>query len=263
MVFMSKLNYLSAFILSLGITACTTSPTGRSQLMAMPEGQVNQMGIQSFNQLKRTKPISRNQTYTTFVNCVAQAITRQIGGQWEVVVFENKELNAFALPGNKIGVYTGLVSMVDNQHQLAAVIGHEVGHVLAKHSNERLSQQSLAQQGLSMVTQAIGTPKTALGQLGVAALDPLVSYGILLPYGRTQESEADLMGLNLMAKSGFDPQQSVNLWQKMSQASQGQTPPEWMSTHPADNTRITDLNKNMSAALKTYQQTVNRPNCSK
>jgi predicted Zn-dependent protease len=261
---MTAQKYLLILLTSGLLTACTTSPTGRSQLMAMPDNQVNQMGAQSFAQLKRSKPATRNGVYTAFVNCVAQAITRQVGGQWEIVVFENKELNAFALPGNKIGVYTGLVSMVDNQHQLAAVIGHEVGHVLAKHSNERMSQETLAQQGVGLITKAIGTPTSVLGQLGVAAIDPLVSYGLLLPYSRTQESEADIIGLNLMAKSGFNPQQSVALWQKMAQASQGQQAPEWMSTHPADTSRIAELTKNMPAALQTYQQAASlRPNCSK
>jgi predicted Zn-dependent protease len=247
------------------LTACVKSPTGRSQLMMMPDNQMNQMGLQAFTKLKQTTPVTRNSRYINFVNCIARPITQQVGGgRWEIVVFENKELNAFALPGNKIGVYAGLVNLVDNGDQLAAVIGHEIGHVIAKHSNERMSQENAAQLGMGVAQSVL--PQTAMGQLGMSALQIGAQYGLLLPYSRTQESEADVIGLDLMAKSGFDPRQSINLWIKMSQASQGQTPPEFMSTHPSDSSRITGLNKNMPRAMQTYQQAQTagrRPSCNK
>ncbi len=249
------------------LTACATSPTGRSQLMIMPDAEMDQMGLQGFSQIKQTTPISNNSRYNRFVTCVAKPITQQVGGgQWEIVVFDSKELNAFALPGKKIGVYSGLINLVDNQAELAAVIGHEIGHVLAKHSNERLSQEKAVGTGLSVVSAVVGTPTSALGQVGMAALGVGAQYGVLLPYSRTHESEADQIGLDLMAKSGFDPRQSVRLWQKMSQASQGQEPTEFLSTHPANATRIDDLNKNMTKAMQTYQQAQasgRRPKCSK
>jgi predicted Zn-dependent protease len=249
------------------LTACVKSPTGRSQLMMMPDNQMDQMGVQAFSKLKQTQPVSKNARYTNFVNCIARPITQIVGGgKWEIVVFENPELNAFALPGNKVGVYTGLVSMVDNQDQLAAVIGHEIGHVIAKHSNERASNESAMSQGMGIVSAVVGTPQTAMGQLGMAALGIGAQYGVLLPYSRTQESEADVIGLDLMAKAGFNPQQSIRLWQKMSQASQGQQPPEFMSTHPADSSRIEGLNKIMPRALQEYQQAQasgKHQNCSK
>lgn len=255
---------LLTLVASCVLTACVKSPTGRSQLMMMPDAQMDQMGLQAFDKLKQTKPISRNSRYTRFVNCIAKPITQIVGGgQWEIVVFEDESLNAFALPGSKVGVYTGLINMVDNQSQLAAVIGHEIGHVLAKHSNERLSQETAMSQGLSVVGAVVGTPTSALGQVGMAALGLGAEYGVLLPYGRTQESEADVMGLELMAKAGFDPRQSVTLWQKMSQASQGQEPPEFMSTHPANASRIDELSRNMPKALQQYQAVGKRPNCSK
>lgn len=254
--------FLLTLVASVTLTACVTSPTGRSQLMMVPDNQLNQMGVQSFTKLKQKTPISRNTNYTQFVNCIATPITQLVGGgQWEIVVFENKELNAFALPGNKIGVYTGLVKMVDNQDQLAAVIGHEIGHVLAKHSNERMSTETVAKQAASIAGSVAG-----MGNLGMTALGLGVEYGLLLPYSRTQESEADVIGLDLMAKVGFNPKQSINLWQKMAQASGGQTPPELMSTHPADSTRMTDLNKNMPKAWQLYQQAQSagkHPNCRK
>jgi predicted Zn-dependent protease len=248
--------------IALTLTACVKSPTGRNQLMMMPDNQLDQMGAQAFTKLKQKTPTTKNANFTNFVNCIAGPITQVVGGgRWEIVVFQSKELNAFALPGNKIGVYTGLVNMVDNQDQLAAVIGHEIGHVLAKHSNERMSNETLAQQVAGVAGAAAG-----LGQLGMAALGMGVEYGVLLPYSRSQESEADVIGLDLMARAGFNPRQSINLWQKMSQASGGQTPPEFMSTHPADSTRMETLNKNMPGALQKYQQAQNagkRPTCSK
>lgn len=252
-----------ALVASCILTACVKSPTGRSQLMMMPDNEMDQMGLQAFTKLKQSKPVSRNARYTKFVNCVARPITQQVGGgNWEIVVFEDKELNAFALPGNKVGVYSGLVNMVDNQAQLAAVIGHEIGHVIAKHSNERMSNETAMSQGMGIVGAVVGTPQSTLGQLGMAALGIGAEYGVLLPYSRTQETEADVIGLDLMAKAGFDPQQSIRLWQKMAQASQGQ-PPEFMSTHPADATRIDGLSKNMPKALQLYQQAKSHPNCSK
>lgn len=234
-------------------TSCATSPTGRSQFIMMPENQVDQMGLQAFNTLKRDKKISLNGQYNHAARCIAHAITQVTGGRWEVVVFEDKSPNAFALPGNKIGVYTGMLKLVDNQEQLAAVIGHEIGHVLAKHSNERASQEMAVSQGLNIL-QAMTMPTSALGQLGFGLLGVGAEYGVLKPFSRTQESEADIIGVDLMAKAGFDPRFSINLWQKMEQATQGQQPVEFMSTHPSHATRIQDLEKHMPQAMGLFQQ---------
>ncbi len=247
------------------LTACATSPTGRSQFIYMPASQMNQMGLQAFNDLKTKKPRSKNVRYTRFVNCIAEAITHETGGDWEVVVFEDETLNAFALPGNKIGVHTGLIELVDNQHQLAAVIGHEVGHVLAQHSNERMSQKTAVNLGVQVVS-AVASPTSALGQVAVSALGIGAQYGIILPFSRTHESEADIIGLELMAKAGFDPRQSVNLWQKMAQASKGQKSAEFMSTHPSHSTRIRELSENIPKVMRFYQhaQSIGKiPRCSK
>ncbi len=237
------------------LTACATSPLGRSQLILMSDTEVNTMGVQAFTEMKQKQPASNNKIENDFVNCVAGALLKEVGGDWEVVVFEDKTLNAFALPGNKIGVHTGLISLVDNADQLAAVIGHEIGHVQAHHGNERMSQEMAVQQSLS-ITQAIFAPTSALGQTAMSALGLGAQYGVVLPYSRLHESEADLIGLNLMAQAGFNPQQSVNLWVKMGQASEGQNPPEFMSTHPSSSTRIKDLEKNMPQALQTQQAAI-------
>lgn len=246
------LNKLIFLVLLGGLLAgCAANPlTGRSQFIAMPDAQLNQMGLQAFNQMKHQKPISHSVQYNQFAHCIANALTRQTGGQWEVVIFKDNSLNAFALPGNKIGVYTGMIKLVDNQDQLAAVIAHEIGHVLSRHSNERASQQMAVSQGMSLLQQtAAGNSPAMMGLLGLGA-----QYGVLMPYSRTQESEADVIGQKLMASAGFDPRQSVMLWQKMAQASKGQKPIEFMSTHPSDVTRIQDLQQGMPQAMAVYQQ---------
>ncbi len=248
------LKILTVLITACLLTACATSPTGRSQLLIMPEAQVDQMGLQSFETLKKQKPISQNTQHNQLASCIAGALTREVGGgYWEVVVFEDSSPNAFALPGNKIGVHTGMILLLENQDQLAAVIGHEVGHVLAKHSNERASQDMAVSQGLDMV-QAIANPQSTMGQAAMGVLGLGAEYGILKPYSRTQESEADIIGIDLMAKAGFDPSQSINLWQRMEQATKGQQPVEFMSTHPAHATRIQDLQQHMPQAVGLFQQ---------
>jgi predicted Zn-dependent protease len=240
-------------LVTLLLNACATSPTGRSQFVFLPEAQIDQMGLQAFDDLKKQKPVSTNSNYNQLATCIAQAITRETGGNWEVVVFEDASPNAFALPGNKIGVHTGMLQLVDNQDQLAAVIGHEVGHVLAKHSNERASQEMAVSSGMSVI-QAVSAPQTVMGQAALGMLGVGAQYGILMPYSRVHESEADKIGLDLMAKAGFDPRQSIGLWQKMDRAAQGQQPIEFMSTHPSHATRIQDLEKNMPQAMGLFQQ---------
>lgn len=240
-------------LITCALSACVTSPTGRSQLIFMPDAQIDQMGLQAFDNLKKEKPISRNSQYNRIASCISGAITQVTGGNWEVVVFEDQTPNAFALPGNKIGVHTGMLQLVDNQDQLAAVIGHEVGHVLARHSNERASQEIAVSQGLNII-QAVSAPQTPLGQAAMGMLGVGAQYGILMPYSRTHESEADKIGVDLMAKAGFDPQQSVSLWQKMDRVSQGQQPIEFMSTHPSHATRIQDLQQQMPQAMTLFQQ---------
>ena len=230
-------------------TGCATSPLGRKQLMLMPDNELKQMGLQAFQQMKRKAPISQNPRTNAYVRCVTDAITAVIGGQWEVLVFEDKTPNAFALPGGKIGVHTGLLKVAANQHQLATVIAHEVAHVLARHSNERISQKLAVEQGLNLGL-AIAAPKTATGRSVLGLLGLGAQYGILLPYSRTHESEADLLGLDLMARAGFDPRESIALWLNMNKAGNGRQPPEFLSTHPAHQTRIQDLKARMPHAME-------------
>ncbi|HET8702086.1 MAG TPA: M48 family metallopeptidase, partial [Nitrococcus sp.] len=160
--------------------------------------------------------------------------------------------NAFALPGGKIGVYSGLLKVAQTPGQLAAVIGHEVGHVVAGHADERLSTAFATQTGLNLLSLVLGS-EGVVSQQGMALLGLGAQVGIILPFSRTQESEADEIGEKLMAKAGFDPQQSIELWQNMSKAG-GKQPPQFLSTHPSPSTRIADLRAHLPQAMQLYQQ---------
>ncbi|MCG9682279.1 M48 family metallopeptidase [Vibrio sp. Isolate23] len=249
----------------IGLAACTSSPTGRNQLLLFSDNDMSTLGTQSFEQMKQQQKISQDSKINAYVQCVAKAVTKQVPQQpefkeWEVVVFDSDQVNAFALPGGKIGVYTGLLKVAKNEDQLATVIGHEIAHVLADHSNERLSQSQLANAGLQITSIALGSSEYAQYQSAtMAALGLGLQYGVLLPYGRTQESEADLVGLEIMAKAGFEPNQSISLWQNMAKASGGSQPPELLSTHPSHGTRIHDLSEKIKT-LPNYS--MKKPNCS-
>lgn len=244
------------------LTACATSPTGRSQLILMPKSEIDRMGLQAFETIKQETPVDTGSAANRYVTCVAGAITHQIGGSWEVVLFENESANAFALPGRKIGVNNGLLKVARNQHQLATVIGHEIAHVLSHHSNERVSQKFAVEQSLGLIDTLsrteTATGRTLMGLLGVGA-----RYGILMPYSRVQESEADRLGLDLMARAGFYPAESINLWRNMNAAG-GARPPTFLSTHPAHNTRMSALRARLPHAQRLQriaQQQGKRPAC--
>lgn len=240
----------------LSLSSCSTSPLGRRQLLVVPDGQMNSMGAQAFEDLKAKTPIEKNSGPNAYVRCITGPITEAAQGQtsvkeWEVVVFQDDTANAFALPGGKIGVHTGILKVATNDAQLAAVLGHEVGHVIAKHGAERVSDQLAAQGGLSALGALMGEGKTSNTLMGLLGLGAQV--GILLPFSRTQESEADLIGLDLMARAGFDPRQSVELWHNMGKASGG-APPEFLSTHPGHETRISNLQSHLAEAMPKYEQ---------
>ncbi|MCK6548218.1 M48 family metallopeptidase [Myxococcota bacterium] len=266
-------------IVGLGIAvglavACATTPTGRKALHLLPSDQMAELGVQAFDQLKAQQRVSSDPQAERYVRCVADSVVDVIPRDldapksWEVVVFEDQTPNAFALPGGKIGVHTGMIELADSPAQLAAVIGHEVSHVLAEHGNERVSQSLAAEGGLQLIAALAQTRDPAkakrrqliLGLIGVGA-----QVGVLLPFSRTQESEADTLGLDLMARAGFDPRHAVSLWQNMERASSG-APPEFLSTHPSHGTRIENLTARMPEATSLYQQARargRRPDCVK
>lgn len=237
------------------VVACTVSPTGRKQLLLFPEGEVATLGATAFTQQKQATPASRDTAKKQYVQCISNQLLVAMGenpSEWEVVLFEDKQINAFALPGRKIGVYTGLLDVAGTPDMLAAVIGHEIGHVIARHSNERLSTQYAAQTGLAVI-QALGGEMTEQKKMIYGALGLGAQYGIILPYGRKQELEADRIGLELMARSGFNPKEAVTLWENMSRAGSGQ-PPQFLSTHPSNQTRINDLQTAMPGAVALQAQ---------
>lgn len=253
---------IAVFSLLLLVTACATSPTGRSQLKLFSQDKIAEMGAASYQQMKKKEPIDHSRADNRYVECVAHAITDITGGQWEVTVFDSDQVNAFALPGGKIGVYKGLLDVAETDDQLATVIGHEVGHVIAGHGNERISQQFATQGGLQALSAFLGAGGSgAGGQAIMSALGLGAQVGILLPFSRTQESEADTIGLELMARAGFDPRQSVQLWQNMAKAG-GKKPAEFMSTHPSSQSRISNLSSHMNQAMQIYEQAPRHPNCS-
>ena len=248
-------------VLAALLWGCATSPLGRSQLVLVSDAQMDQMGVQAFEQLKAQQKVSTDARENRYVVCVAKAILTALpagqgGGAWEVRVFDDDSANAFALPGQKIGVHTGLLSVAKNQHQLATVIGHEIAHVLARHSAERVSAE-IAKQGGAQIASgllgAAGDPSSPLHGAALQALGIGANLGSLA-YGRTHESEADLYGLDLMARAGFDPRESVPLWRNMDAANQGNRPPEFLSTHPSPDTRIGDLSRRIPSVLPMMQR---------
>lgn len=242
--------------------ACSSSPTGRQQVLLFSGSDMSELGAQSFQELKKQEKINNDPKINQYVRCVSNAITARLAPQpdfseWEIVVFDSEQVNAFALPGGKIGVYTGLLNVAKNQDQLATVIAHEIGHVLARHGNERLSRSQLADAGLQLSNAVLSGSEYQ--SLAMAGLGLGVQYGVLMPYNRAQESEADIIGLRLLAESGFDPMQSIDLWKNMAEASGANQPPELLSTHPSHSTRIDDLQHEI-AQLPVID--VKRANCS-
>jgi predicted Zn-dependent protease len=242
--------------------SCSRSPTGRKQLALVPEAQIEQMGQQAYSELKQTEKISSDSALTAYVKCVAERITAALPekGNWEVTLFEKNEVNAFALPGGKIGVYTGILPVTKTQHQLAAVLGHEVAHVLAKHGQERVSEQLAAQGGLQALALILCNKGDSRRALLLSALGLGAQVGILLPHSRAQESEADVLGLEYMAKAGFDPRQSTELWRNMAKAGGG-GPPEFLSTHPSHDTRIQNLEAGIPKVLPLFEGVSSKPRC--
>ena len=245
-----------AVLAALLLSACTTAPiTGRRQLVLVSDGQAAQMGVNAYQQIKSETKVSRDARTTQVVRRVGQRIAA-VSGQpnlpWEFTLFQDENPNAFALPGGKVGVNTGLFKVVKNEHQLAAVMAHEVAHVLARHSAERVSQQVLVQAGLAGAS-AMGGPESQQW-MGLAAA--AATLGVILPYSRTQESEADEIGLTYMARAGYDPRAAVDVWRNFN-AFGGQRPPEFLSTHPAPTSRIQQIQSKLQGPLQIY---LNNPN---
>ena len=242
---------------SAALSGCATAPvTGRRQLILISDSQAAALGAQSYSSIKSEQQVSRDRTLNRVVQTVGQriaAVSGQPGLAWEFTVFEDESPNAFALPGGKVGVNSGLFKVAKTEHQLAAVMGHEVAHAIARHSSERISQQVLLQTGLQGASAIAGPGAQAYVQLAAQA----ATLGIVLPFSRSQESEADEIGLIMMAKAGYDPRAAVDLWRNFD-AYGGNRPPEFLSTHPSPGNRIGDLQQQMPRALQIYESNPNK-----
>jgi predicted Zn-dependent protease len=244
---------LAAVLLAAG---CASAPyTGRRQLLFSSEGSETRMGYQAFEQMKRQHRVSRDPELNALVTQVGRrvaAAAQRPDYRWEFVVLEGKEANAFCLPGGKVGIFTGLLKYTQDEAGLATVISHEVAHALARHAGERLSQSTLAKAGGLGLGVALGGLGVGGGQTIMQGYNLSTQLGILLPYSRTQESEADRVGLILMAKAGYDPAQALEFWRRMMAKDKGGKLPQFMSTHPNDATRLRDLQAFLPEARKYY-----------
>lgn len=219
---------------------------GRNQLLFVSQGQMAQLATSAWSDLKKQEKITTNPKYVSRMHRVAPRMIQAAGGdpsQWEVQVFQSDQLNAFALPGGKIGFYTGILDIMENDDQIATVMGHEIAHVNFNHSGERYSQSSLASAGLTVAQVAVSGSQyqnQILGVLGAGA-----SLGVILPFSRKHELEADKFGVRYMSRARYNPSESIRFWEKMLAKKSGQ-PPEFLSTHPSDATRIAQLKREVA-----------------
>jgi predicted Zn-dependent protease len=247
-------------------SACAHSPTGQPQLLLVSDSEMREMGAAAFQEAKAETPPTKDPGANEYVRCISAGLARVVAPneRWEVAVFDSPQVNAFALPGGKIGVYTGILHVAETPDQLAAVLGHEMAHVFAKHSNARVSAAMAADTGLTLTSLIAGGPRgrnrDLLALLGVGA-----QVGVLLPYSRDQETEADVLGIDYMARAGFDPAASIDLWRNMARAG-GSRPPTFLSTHPSPEGRMKKLAEKLPAANARFQEARlagNTPRCTR
>jgi len=253
------------------LAACSTAPvTGRHELNLISEGDEMKLGLESFGQLKTNTPVSHDPAMNAMVQRVGQRIAKVAGkdlpdAQWEFVVFDSKEANAFCLPGGKVGVYSGLLPITKDDAGLATVLGHEIGHAVAHHGNERMSEAMVMEKAGQYLGSAISTNSLMRSAFGVA-YGAGSKYGRELPHSRKQESEADHIGIIYMSKAGYDPAAAVQFWERFSAYNKqqgGGGSPSWLqkfsSTHPVDDVRIADLKKLLPEAQKEFNKAPKSP----
>lgn len=263
-------NILSFFLISIFIIGCSTNAvTGRSQFKLVPESELQAMAQQQYQQfLSSSKVVSSgNNRDAEMVRRVGKRVTDAVeryytknklssgldGFKWEYNLIDDKAVNAWAMPGGKIVVYSGLLPVTRNEAALAVVIGHEISHAIFQHGNERMSQGLVQQLGGVALSVALSNQPSQTQNLFNAAYGIGTNVGLILPFSRKQESEADRYGIIWTAMAGYNPQEAIPLWQRMEAASNGQKPPEFLSTHPSEGTRIANLKKWMPEAMKYYK----------
>ncbi|MDD5087282.1 MAG: M48 family metallopeptidase [bacterium] len=246
--------------LLIAVAACYTNPqTGRKGLMLVSVQEETQLGFDSFAQIKNETPQSNDATKTAQVRAVGERIAAHVHlpqAEWEFVLFQADETpNAFCLPGGKVGVYSGILPLTQSDAGLATVIGHEIAHAAARHGGERMSQALVAELGGVALSVALQNKPEQTRELAMTAYGVGATVGVILPYSRKHELEADQMGLMYMAKAGYDPREAVAFWQRFKAWSdqQGGSTPEWLSTHPLDTRRISELEKHLPEAIAIYE----------
>lgn len=248
--------------------ACVTNPiTGRQQLLLIPSSEMLSMSFSQYGQFLKDHKLSSDQQSAAMVKRVGRRIQgaveryakekgwedRLAGYKWEFNLVESKEVNAWCMPGGKVVVYTGILPLTQNEIGLGVVLGHEIAHAIAEHGNERMSQGLLVQLGGVALQEAVKSQAKETQQLWTTAFGVGAQFGVLLPFSRSHESEADHMGLIFMAMAGYDPHEAAVFWKRMAEKSKGSAPPEFLSTHPSDETRIDDINRLMPEAMQYYK----------
>ncbi len=259
---------VSLTLMSFLFAMCSTNPvTGRKQLMLIPAGEMLSMSYSQYDQFLKENKKSTDKEATAMIQRVGKKIQTAVeqfaqqggwanrleGYQWEFNLVESEQVNAWCMPGGKVVFYTGILPITQNETGVAVVMGHEVAHAVAEHGNERVSQGLLANLGGMALSAAVKDKPQETQQLWMAAFGLGAQVGVLLPFSRAHESEADRMGLIFMAMAGYDPNEAVSFWQRMAAKKGGQAPPEFLSTHPSDETRIADIKKHLPEALKYYK----------
>jgi len=261
---------LSLFFFFSFLTACATVPiTHRHSLQLLPESELASLSLQEYDKVLKNSKLSTDTQKVEMVRRVgfkiakaAEAFLAEAGMQSEIknlkwefnLIEDDKVVNAWVMPGGKAAVYTGILPFTKDETGLAVVLGHEVGHAIAGHGNERMSQGLLAQMGGAALSIALSQNSPATRDLFMQAYGAGATIGLLLPYSRLQESEADRIGLTLMARAGYDPREAVPFWERMSKQEGKSKPPEFLSTHPAPESRIADIKKYIPEALPYYQK---------
>ncbi len=249
----------SLFVALLLLAGCSSVPlTGRKQVLLVSDQEVLTSSLTQYNDYMKTAPLSTDAKKSAMVTRVRQKIAAATAAYlkangleaelknfaWEFKLVKDTQVNAFCMPGGKIVVYEGLLPLTATEDELAVVVGHEVAHAVAKHSNERMSQQLMAQYGAAILGAAVSNRSAAVQQLATTVYGVGAQYGVMLPFSRKHEYEADYMGLIFMTMAGYQPDVAVGFWQKMSAGNQGSVP-EFMSTHPCDASRIAEIQKNL------------------
>jgi len=256
-----------ATLVAIAVGCAKVPVTGRSQLNLIPSSQIHSMSAQQYGEFMKQNPASSDAAGTARVRRVGQRIqgaverymaqnglaSRLEGYEWEFNLVQNDAVNAWCMPGGKVVVYTGILPVARDEQGLAVVMGHEIAHAIAEHGSERMSQQLVAQLGGVALSEALRSRPQQTQQLWMAAFGAGAQYGALLPFSRLQESEADRLGLIFMAMAGYDPKAAPAFWQRMADSKQGASPPEFMSTHPSDATRIRKLEELIPEATRYYQ----------